>query len=79
MKFSHLAGFQTIYFVGRPVLKRVDVFLDSFQNFLLKTQYSVYYVVHEERAHDKASSHKEQAFLPSVTFGEFLYKVGAMD
>ena len=78
MKFSHLAGFQLIHFVGRPVQKTVDVFLDSFQNFLLKTQYSVYYVVHEERAHDKASSHKE-AFLPSVTFGEFLYKVGAMD
>jgi len=70
MNFPYLAGFKALQFVGRPVPKTIDIFFDSFQNFFLKTQHSAYYVVHEERAHDKASSH-EKAFHPSATFGEF--------
>ena len=55
MNFPYLAGFKALQFVGRPVPKTIDIFFDSFQNFFLKTQHSAYYVVHEERAHDKAS------------------------
>jgi len=60
MNFAYLAGFQAIEFVDQPVPKMIDILFVRwlykalfFPNFLHESEHSIYYIVHEELAHDK--------------------------